>query len=138
VLEELEAAVAELLRHTQANRHRYLSAATSWAASRRHGASVPVFTGVVTAGGGGAGAPLPQPRLAETHAPPACPAEPFALFPDDARGLRVILRWRSLCWDVEQLALELRGLRLALEALTLPGGRPAAPPPAVPAAAAGV
>ncbi len=138
VLEELEAAVAELLRHTQENRHRYLLAATSWAASRRPGASAPVFTGVATAGGGGAGAPLPQPRLAETHAPPARPAEPFALFPDDARGLRVILRWRALCWDVEQLAVEFRGLRLALEALTLPGGRPAAPPPAGPAAAAGV
>jgi hypothetical protein len=47
------------------------------------------------------------------------------------------MRWRALCWDLEQLAGELRRLKEALEALkeALPGGRPAARPSAGPAPA---
>jgi hypothetical protein len=55
---------------------------------------------------------------------------------DGAHATRTLLRWLSLCWEVERFASELRALRAALAELPLwPGGRPAAlhrgpaPPP---------
>jgi hypothetical protein len=53
---------------------------------------------------------------------------------DGTLATRTLLRWLSLCWEVERFATELRALRLALAELPLPGGRPAAlhPGPAPP------
>jgi hypothetical protein len=125
MLEEMEAAVGELMRNTRENRHRWFRSATAWATSRRRpGAGAPALA---SAG---------EPALAGA-APPRPAEEAFALFPDDEGGLRSIMRWRALCWDLEQLAGELRRLKEALEELkeALPGGRPAARPSAGPAPA---